>query len=86
VDAQRTGPDVGRKLQGGIEELITGYLGWPPMRGHFGGSDRSRHGARSSQLHEERFVIEPEIVADCTIVGQAALKAEVVAVSSVRCD
>jgi hypothetical protein len=53
---------------------------------HSGGSNRSGDCSGRAQLEVERLVIEPEVVADCAVAGQAALEPKIVSVAGVSRD
>lgn len=78
--------DVRRQVDRPLQERLLLYIRRPQF-GHGGcGAEQSGGDPDGSDLHEQRLVVGPQVMASCAIVGETALQAQMVAVPSMGKD
>lgn len=72
--------DLASQPQSLVEKRVSVDVVRPKFGDGCGGTEEGRGDASGSDVHEQGFVVGTEVVPDCAVEGEAALKAEVVAV------
>lgn len=86
MDRHGCAGDVRRQVHRALEEQLLGRLVRPQL-GHGGrGAEQGEGGTDSGDLHEQGFMVRAEVVAGRAILREAALQAQIVAVTSMGED